>query len=526
MQLISWVTLTVLARILGILSFWATSTNANHLSQQCRPFGLRGGSDHSRGATHTTARTSVASLIGILQFGDNTDALSWLVGENATSLSAVLLDEQGSPISQMSRLPVDPMAMQAVALLSDIIVIAVPQKWEESSWDEMVKILLEISREQEARGLSQKKCHLVILSNAAKEPAWIEEVVQTKLQRILPTFWESFELLTHEKFRAQWGTESQTRDLRNFVKEMLPYENNVRALSELVRRVYETFNESKVDNSSSLFRVENYMVPAVAATIPSVMNKAEDQGRTTSQYVKEFRKEDPQDLVQRVLSESQSKLSVLEIEMQQVLLDSQATNQVPLLDFGGKANGILVEAYQQLDGFPPTMSQGFMTKLLGETHQLYKDQLEALRNYYGRRYEASLDQEPDETVWAATAHHLTKGFRAAAAHAVPDMCKPNGALFKMFPFDCTQALQGLINDMLEATQLRKDEQSLAFDEDDDEENEDVTGMSRRRFPPWVKKVTSRAIALGINYVQGWLAWQALKRAALERDREMPKFPLF
>jgi hypothetical protein len=39
-------------------------------------------------------------------------------------------------------------------------------------------------------------------------------------------------------------------------------------------------------------------------------------------------------------------------------------------------------------------------------------------------------------------------------------------------------------------------------------------------------LAARALVLGVNYLQGWLAWQAVQRAAAQRDREMPKFPLF
>jgi hypothetical protein len=32
--------------------------------------------------------------------------------------------------------------------------------------------------------------------------------------------------------------------------------------------------------------------------------------------------------------------------------------------------------------------------------------------------------------------------------------------------------------------------------------------------------------VGVNYIQGWLAWQGIKKAAEQRDKDMPKFPLF
>ena len=84
------------------------------------------------------------------------------------------------------------------------------------------------------------------------------------------------------------------------------------------------------------------------------------------------------------------------------------------------------------------------------------------------------------------------------------------------------ALQGLIKDMMEATQSRQDEQSMAMEEESDEEEEILS----RHPPKWYEKLAARAFVLGVNYLQGWLAWQGVKRAAIERDRNMPKFPLF
>ena len=43
---------------------------------------------------------------------------------------------------------------------------------------------------------------------------------------------------------------------------------------------------------------------------------------------------------------------------------------------------------------------------------------------------------------------------------------------------------------------------------------------------WYKKLVARALMLGVNYGQGWLALQGIKRAARERDENLPKFPLF
>jgi hypothetical protein len=82
--------------------------------------------------------------------------------------------------------------------------------------------------------------------------------------------------------------------------------------------------------------------------------------------------------------------------------------------------------------------------------------------------------------------------------------------------------------MLRATsdsQIRDDEwDNVNGDIDDDE---DVLPAKTRRGPvKWYEKLAARALVFGVNYLQGWLAYQGIKKAAEERDRMMPKFPLF
>ena len=106
--------------------------------------------------------------------------------------------------------------------------------------------------------------------------------------------------------------------------------------------------------------------------------------------------------------------------------------------------------------------------------------------------------------------------------------------------DYVNSLQGLLRDMMDATERRKDDQIVAsmltMDDDEDTGEDNDTddkklGGKRRRWlrrspPKWAKRIASRAIVFGVNYIQGWLAWQGIKRAAMERDRTQPKFPLF
>ena len=82
-----------------------------------------------------------------------------------------------------------------------------------------------------------------------------------------------------------------------------------------------------------------------------------------------------------------------------------------------------------------------------------------------------------------------------------------------------------MRDMMEAKDLRKSAESeVGLDEDDDAPIETPGPLGK--LPPWARKLGARALVVGVNYLQGWLAWQAVQRAAIERERQTPKFPLF
>lgn len=494
------------------------------------------------GAEAASPSTSAHSVVAVFQLGvveenlSPSPRLSWLVGDDATPFSAVLLgakiteQKDNHPLFRIPRLPQDTKMMTSLGLLSDVIVVVVPSSdtinndQALSLLEEVSERLLEIAYAADVNRLPRKK-RLVVVSDSADDSWWVQEVVQQRLRSITPTFWETFDVLTPQNLKLQWQTGSicflsdEDGLSGSVIRTLIPYEDNSQVFARLVQQVYRFSGGTStdgmgnaVDDSAFFFALQTVPTPSAA------IFQAPKRHNT-----KERPLEDPQDRIQKVLQDAQGKLADLESKMQEVQLESQATkNAMPLLDFGSVASAILEEAYRELEQCPPNVRTGLMRRLVLEVDQLYKDQLQSLRDYYGRRYELSLEQEEKEAVWAAEAEHMTQGFQTAAQHAVPSLCQADGPLANIASFDSISALQGLVQDMLEATQLRKDEQSLAFDEDDLED----LAPKRRRLPPWAKKIASRAIALGINYLQGWLAWQGIKRAALERDREMPKFPLF
>ena len=258
------------------------------------------------------------------------------------------------------------------------------------------------------------------------------------------------------------------------------------------------------------------------------------------------------EVVGDVIGLAYRQLEDLEEKMQESILD-QFSNTMPLLDFGTLVQDILKTAERQLiedKAMHASFRRGLMKGIIVETQRLYNDQLQALRNYYGKRYESLLaedledyvnDQETIERKWAIGAEHMTQAFLAAARNAVPAMYQANPKEKKHntrplyeASFDHVDALQGLLQDMIESTERCKDEQNVAtilVDTEREEGSSESAAPSTRKIrmpklPKWLERLAARAFVFGVNYIQGWLAWQGIKRAALERDRTQPKFPLF
>jgi hypothetical protein len=271
--------------------------------------------------------------------------------------------------------------------------------------------------------------------------------------------------------------------------------------------------------------------------------------------------------IQEILTTAQRRLEALEAKMESLALQStlQFTKAgdaaLPILEFGTLAEQILRPTETQLNQMtleglvPYALYNALMQKVRNEVERLYKDHLQALRNYYGQRYESMIfslgggkqqgtggSLADVERQRAEAAEYATNGFVAAARNAVPAIYGETTKTASgsnsggRIEFDHVDSYRGLIQDMMEATQRLEDEQSLADmlmeDDDDDDVGWDgpagtaASTRKRRRIPKWLERIAARVFVFGVNYIQGWLAWQGIKRAALDRDRNQPKFPLF
>ena len=183
--------------------------------------------------------------------------------------------------------------------------------------------------------------------------------------------------------------------------------------------------------------------------------------------------------------------------------------------------------------------------------RLFHTQLQSLREYYGRQYEGVLEKlddqadvahssedRPDEKelrdkenyIMTEAAKQFTAGFRTAAQNAIPLICS-EGILEGLAAYTYTPVLDGLIKDMMHATSSREITDDVwddaHFSEDEGGDSDDGLVKRKTRSPAkWYHKLAARTFVFGVNYLQGWLALQGIRKAAADRDKLMPKFPLF
>lgn len=254
------------------------------------------------------------------------------------------------------------------------------------------------------------------------------------------------------------------------------------------------------------------------------------------------------------------KLDQLEMKQDEVMMDE---TKMPILEFGRDAANILSLASNVLSSreikklvrgavesdYIESRRSHFLSTVNDKVRRLFENQINSLREYYGRKYETVIEKLQDamisdtydldkeqmtqrrmkfDKLLVEEAKRSTEGFRAAAENAIPAIVK-NGDLKNLgmgYVYDT--ALDGLIRDMMKAT---SDSQSLEDEweslKTDDNDESDGVAMKKPRGPlKWYEKLAARALVFGVNYLQGWLAYQGIKKAAAERDRMMPKFPLF
>jgi len=281
------------------------------------------------------------------------------------------------------------------------------------------------------------------------------------------------------------------------------------------------------------------------------------------------------------LSTAEDGLFEIENKMDDAILEGDDGN-VPMPEFGSSANALL---FKVSEAYLNTISEAEFTDADREwvmnrriealkhvagngLHRLYRLHLQNLRDHFGRTYEKILEktsamdlkemdeennvQERDQQRRDG-AKRAEEGFINAAFLAIPAICQdPHMELGDLY--SCTEALRGLLEDMYEATLSRGIEEEewndvmdispeeagrLSHGNNDVESAPAETRVGLRELikiiknkrasrgpAKWYERLAAKALVIGVNYVQGWIVLQTLRREARRRDSTMPKFPLF
>jgi len=265
-----------------------------------------------------------------------------------------------------------------------------------------------------------------------------------------------------------------------------------------------------------------------------------------------------------VISNSDKSISWLESKQDDVLLNSEM--EIPILQFAADADRILIEASRRFDRqdirdlvtgesdivLIEASRKQVLSRLAGPFGLLqpFQVQLQSLREYYGQKYEAVLEQLDDELndsnldeagtkklhemqkqIIVEAAEKSTGAFQTAAENAIPQMlCNEESLQDLVGEYTYIPVMDGLIRDMMHASLSRQSideelDEVNSFEENrrtlDTQTKNEVTGALK-----WLEKLAARVVVFGVNYLQGWLAWQGIRKAAVDRDNLMPKFPLF
>lgn len=296
----------------------------------------------------------------------------------------------------------------------------------------------------------------------------------------------------------------------------------------------------------------------------------EDNNHRSATFREHRKQVDSIQLLQKLLVETNSMLHRL--EQKQITL---STNSMPVLEFGRDLEDILQHAMSTITSDDQHTHRTVLTTmhqfiLCERVQELFAQQMTLLREYYGAQYQQfvkdiiqTLDSEHkndnmnSHELMEKEAKRITDIFCVASKHSIPKICQPGGILYldststnsdpagNKFYLTYLDSMAGFIEDLQHITlQFLEDEESSNGDTDVDIEEEEIFLTNERnkikkwyrkfsskikqysKKKKWFKKVANKVIAIGINYIQSVLALQALRRAAAERDRNMPKFPLF
>lgn len=494
-------------------------------------------------------------IVGELKVGQSVqESYIEILDETLSSSSRIRLKHDDENTKKDVYSDLELLLSQTFALLCDIVILDLTSETDQGGSIDLSRLVSAMNRgvgQRTTVGLDMGVL-VVIAGASASDSQWVQHFVSSDLASIQPRKWSQLEIVESSDKVMQFLKGRMQPDVLHSQGAsslaMLAPNEGPDTRTELVMKIFQKTVDAKKSlksGTSVSFQLES-QTKLSGYTDGKRRRKQDIRSDTIGSFP--ISSKDPSDVLTSILADSRTVLDILESQMQSVELESMSSNPIPVLDFGRVTNEVLNNANNLLEqarkshNLSRTLCRSLLDGIIKKVSTLYEDQIRSLRNYYGQRYEDVLlkssmlsNREKAERQNADAAQRMLQEFQVAAKNAIPrlDSSLMGGEDISLL-FNYSKDLQGLIQDMMDATERVQDDKDLTAllqsDVDDDEK-----GDRRGRFflpgrniqiPKWVERIAARALVFGVNYVQGWLAWQGIKHAALEREKKQPKFPLF
>eukprot|EP00977_Amphora_coffeiformis_P007863 scaffold1749_cov181-Amphora_coffeaeformis.AAC.4 len=350
--------------------------------------------------------------------------------------------------------------------------------------------------------------------------AWIDKVVLQDWTSTLSKESSSSMNVIQDWQLFHGGPTEYATVVRDFVQQQSATDNlsslvPADGLSTLLNRVYATVHgnlHQSISQNEPLFLSPNPI--GTLSSLPELIEIALRSSVLSGEPVEETQESavpaesaDPTDTDNTVL---------LQLEQVQALLDDY---------WLAKPSAGLTLPPDLIQPLQSVLPRNHNNQLVGtELANLMEQHAIILRDYYGRLYESLLESGRANR---DALKSLSKQYMSVAQRVTKRIRRHVKDANQIYQ----SSYRGLQEDLEDIHDRWKSASDVLFEEDDEDEERDSEGSSasrrrRRRIPPWLQRLSVRALVLGVNYLQGWLAWQGIQRAALARERQLPKFPLF
>jgi len=431
---------------------------------------------------------------------------------------------------------------KAVAFLSDIVVLVVEQR---TPIDAKLVQALEAGFQARLKDLPKARLIIVLRSNNQRELAEWKTALEAEMSRAVPSILQDLNVVGVSEYRKSLAA-MKKRVAADIAASAGTGGNggvcniaDAETFPSLLKQIHRAFGGSKAE-------LLNEVVGADSLVTESGIPSSSDFKSSGVGSGEGIVKPEDKEFETKLINMATEQFDDVQVQQEEIWLKAGKAKgggpNMPI-NFASKVNPRLVAIHKALtkksskngsSALPPSVEVSVRRYVMSRVQRLYVSQLDALREQYGKMYESTLEKmsnNKNAQAWKDAAERVTEKFCIAAENAVPTLCREGKAFDDVDFMNYHKALaeSGLISDMMETTELKNDDVFLNEDDWVEETGVEEAGSSKRKkrkLTKWHERLAARMLVITINYLQGWLAWQGIKHAALMREQEMPKFPLF